>query len=117
MDSKPITQKPLLKAIGMFIAAMLVTSLLLVSVGNVAADADPVDPAAPNATGPAGPGGAPFGAAGGILSSWNNTLATGWGVGYDSDHNTVWVSDLASNDNIEFHTAGTPTGRSYSTAA
>ena len=45
-------------------------------------------------------------------------MTTGWGVGYDSDDDTVWVSDVSvTNNNIEFYTDGTPTGRSYSTAA
>ena len=106
------------KGIGIFIAAILVASVVSVLIGTVGANVDAVDPTVPKTTGPAGAGGIAPMAAGDILASWNNGLAVGWGVGYDSDDNTVWISDVSvTNNNVEFYTDGTPTGRSYSTAA
>jgi len=118
MDRKASAERRSRKAIGISVAAILITSLFSVLVGNVGAEADPIDAITLESTERSGAGGVPLGAVVGILASWNNGLAQGWGVGYDSDDNTVWISDFAgTNDSIEFYPDGTPTGRSYSTAA
>ena len=118
MDRKALTEKASRKVIVLFIAAILVASMFSGLVGNVAADVDRLSLTSSNATGPAGGGGVAPGAAGDIVASWYNGLFAGWGVGYDSDDNTVWISDTGvTNDNIEFYPDGTPTSRSYSTAA
>ncbi|MBP7688632.1 MAG: carboxypeptidase regulatory-like domain-containing protein, partial [Thermoflexales bacterium] len=59
-------------------------------------------------------------AAGNVLQSWTPTGVTGaWGVAYDHDDNTVWVSSPAAawggtNQIFEFTPTGTPSGRSQS---
>jgi len=59
-------------------------------------------------------------AAGNVIQSWTPTGVTGpWGVAYDYDDNTVWVSSPSAawggtNQIFEFTPAGTPSGRSQS---
>jgi PKD repeat protein len=67
---------------------------------------------------PAAPSTKPY-AAGDVISSWASGLSMAWGVAYDGNDNTVWVSSPSSywggtNTIYEYTPAGTPTGRSYS---
>ena len=58
-------------------------------------------------------------AAGDVIQSWTPTGVTGpWGLAYDGNDGTVWVSSpsaawLGTNQIFEFTPAGTATGRSY----
>jgi hypothetical protein len=49
-----------------------------------------------------------------VVRTWPATGTGGiWAVGYGG--NNIWVSDLASNKNVEFTREGVPTGRSHDT--
>lgn len=66
---------------------------------------------------PAAPSTEPY-AAGDVIASWASGLSMAWGVAYDGNDNTVWVSSPApswggNNTIYEYSPAGAATGRSY----
>jgi hypothetical protein len=60
-------------------------------------------------------------AAGNVLQSWDTGLTYGWGLGYDSDADTVWVGNIGAGGgddlDYEFSPSGTATGRTIDTSS
>ena len=56
----------------------------------------------------------PLVAAGALVSSWNTGLVYGWGLGYNTEVNDLWVNDIAAGGGDDlthrFTTAGVNTG-------
>jgi hypothetical protein len=59
-------------------------------------------------------------AAGDVITSWNTGLTYGWGLGYNTDLDDLWISNILSGggDNLDhnFTTAGVATGDTIDTS-
>ncbi|HAE58716.1 MAG TPA: hypothetical protein DCG54_04195, partial [Anaerolineae bacterium] len=60
-------------------------------------------------------------AAGDVVTSWNTGLTSAWGIGYNTPHADLWLSDILAGGgtgyNTRFTTAGVNTGDSINTAS